>query len=173
MRVSDTLDLTVRVYGGDGDRFAWLFRQAIAGLPDDVVESIDRYWQPITDEQPLISLELGVIRKGDGSGVALGMHEESGKVLRFCGSALAEMPDELGVSLIVHELAHVHAYAEVAFDAMDSAMRQNLNSICHDLAALEEALERYADTRMQEWGHDPDALRRWCDAYLRRLGLIV
>jgi hypothetical protein len=157
------------------DRFIDFFKAAasVLGKQEGVDYIIERYLQPIGPHSPLIRVVPDAVLRTDDGGIGgIGTHDQMGRRLTFSAPAVAEIPEELGLRLVLHEFAHVHTYAELHFGVIEVHEKHQLEDVANKPSKLRELLEQSADSRLLAWGHNPDPLRDWTTEYLMRLGLV-
>lgn len=139
---------------GGGERFAGLFRSVWAKMPLWGRRKILGHWR---DERqaaglfiigaPAVSLLDGPIHLDDRPCErVLGMVDRRGFRIQFRGDRAAEMPDDVAMDLIAHELAHVYQWA-AGWEEMTSG----------DHFVIEEG----ADVMTAAWGFGITSVDEW------------
>ena len=163
----------IHTNGLDASKLNKLFKMAAAKLPDDACQIVEKHWQPVGSTSPLIELlPKKAMISDDGKHGILAVTDQFGKRIRYAAGAVAEIPDDLGCDLVLHELAHVHTMSESALGIIEVTEKHALEATMGSVEQMSNLMEKLADKRLQRWGIDPMAIRNWTDSYLRKIGLI-
>jgi hypothetical protein len=146
----------VFVSGSEGPRFAQFFQQAYAKLPGGVREQIEEHWKSMPSSPELILEDKPYLVADDHQSIGVAMTDEEGHRLRFAGVALGWLVAKYGgavaVSMIVHELAHVHSWAERKVEVLTPREADAYRRAVQGDRTAIDLLERLADERMVSWG---------------------
>jgi hypothetical protein len=144
--------------GALSERFARLLHGTWKRIPLWARRRILKFWRESAwDANHTRFWLLGDFRINIATGkhAAFGAVGHAGHMIRFHAPSIAEMPDDVVVDLIAHEMAHVTQCA-VGFVA---------ESCGGDMVSLEESTygerEWDADMLMEDWGFDVNSIDRW------------
>jgi hypothetical protein len=155
-------DVFLWVFAGDGDRFAWAFRETWKRLPLWVRRALLRYWAGPDPERPIVSPRIELNRLlcwGDGCPAFV---DRCGHRLRFDAKNVDEMPDEVLQAVIAHELAIVvqHELDGLREDERLIIGRRSFFEDENGDWVQEFIIDAVADDMISEWGFDRESKDR-------------
>jgi hypothetical protein len=160
----------VLVSSKDGPLFVQCFQEAYAKLPGSARDRIEDHWKS-SSPSPELTLEgRAYIITDDLQGAAMAVTGDEGHRLRFAGTAFGWLANKHGVavavSLIVHELGHVHSWAEKRLGVLSTKEADAYRPAFEGDGAAIQVLEQLVDDRMEKWGVDPKPLRAANDDFM-------
>jgi hypothetical protein len=148
--------------GGDGPRFARLFRETWVRLPLSVRRKLLAHWRKGGTLGFIVSPDVELSDYPFGPGRTFGMVDHYGHRLRFRAKFVDPMPDNVVQDLIAHELAHVLQSAQGirCVRKWTDGRAKYVDSDGMDFGGNFE-IELSADEAMSRWGFNPESLDDW------------